>query len=432
MSAAKGGASWRGIALEALGSLLLVLVLFLLFIMFLYALFPSGTPLKELVESRLEPVQGPGERRPEATLTSLYRDVRFRRGNSIAWGGASAGMLLYSQDAIQTFDRSGAGISFGPKDRLQVGSNSLVVVTRLNSDYEAGPRSYRVQVDGEVSATLSAARKLRLEVATAGHLARIVPGAARFRVVRNGVESASLAVYAGEAQIVGRGGTVRVPAHHGVTLKEGEPVGPVVPLPAAPVLGGPEKALYRYRLLPPRVQFTWSGPAGDYHFQLARDPRFKSCIVDERLGATEFVTGKLDQGDYFWRVSRVDEGREGAFSRIGSCQLLQVLGAPRLEVAFPPQSAAVGPYTITGSLEPGSRVFVNGVEVASDQEGKFRRALDLRSGVNLIRVEALDPAGNASYASRIVYGKAQEKVTDQAPQQGGHCPPPLMGGAGGG
>jgi hypothetical protein len=412
MTASKGPGNWRSFACEALGSLFMVLVLFCLFILFLYAMFPSGTPLKELMESRLEPAQGryPGERRPEATLTALYRDVRFRRGNSIVWGGATAGMQLYSQDAIQTFDRSGAGISFGAKDRLQVGSNSLVVVTRLNSEAEAGPRSYRVQVDGDVSATLSAARKLRLEVAAAGHLARIVPGAARFRVIRNGVDSASLAVYAGEARIAGKGGTVRVPANYGVTLRNGRAAGPVLPLPAPPLLGGAEKALYRYRLLPPRVRFTWSGPAGIYHFQLARDPRFKSCTVDEKLRATEFVSGKLEQGSYFWRVSRVEEGREGGFSRTGRCQLVQVLKPPELEVSFPPERVPAGPYLLSGSMEPGGRVFVDGIEVASES-GKFRRELQLRPGVNLIRVEALDASGNASYASRVVYGIGEKSGT---------------------
>jgi len=44
---------WAKVGLEAFGSLFLVLALFWLFILFLYALFPSGTPLKELIESRL-------------------------------------------------------------------------------------------------------------------------------------------------------------------------------------------------------------------------------------------------------------------------------------------------------------------------------------------------------------------------------------------
>ncbi|HEY5514142.1 MAG TPA: hypothetical protein VIK40_10920 [Geomonas sp.] len=406
---------WGALAAEAGGALLLVLALFWIFIVLLYALFPSGTPLKEMIGGSPEPAATPAERSAEATLSSLMREVRLRRGNSIAWGGAREGMQLFSQDAVQTFDRSGATISFGARDRLSVGSNSLVVVTRLNARDETGPRSYRVQVAGELRGSLSAARKLRLEFAAAGHLARVEPGAARFRVSPNADNSASLAVYAGEVQIVGKGGKVRVPANFGVTLREGVLAGravalpaapvPAAPVPAAPVPGGPERAVYRYRLLPPRVRFTWSGGGGDYHFQLSKTARFDNCLLDQRLAAPELVSGKLTKGSYFWRVSRVEEGREGLFSRTGRCELQQLLRAPALSVSFPPESAPAGPYTVSGETEPGSRVFLDGSELATGSAGEFSHEVRLKPGVNLIRVESLDPAGNASYASRIVYGR---------------------------
>ena len=362
---------WRDLVLEAGGTLLLVLALFWLFILLLYALFPSGTPLKELIQSSLEPAASQVGKRPEATLSTLSRDVRYRRGNSIAWGGASEGMQLFSLDAVQTFDRSGATISFGARDQLAVGSNSLVVVTRLNAKDEAGPRSYRVQVEGELRGNLSAARKLKLEFAAAGHLARVKPGAARFRVSPNDDNSASLAVYSGEVQVLGGAG-VRVPANFGVRLRQGGQAGPAVPLPAAPQLSGPQPALYRFRLLPPRVRMAWSGAAGEYHFQLSREAFFRHPLVDERLPAPEFVTGKLGQGSYFWRVSRVEQGAEGAFSATGRCDLLQQLGAPELFVEFPPESAPAGPYTLSGRASPGSRIFVNGLETATGTEGGSR------------------------------------------------------------
>jgi hypothetical protein len=401
------GAAWirrcRELALEAGGTLLLVLALFWSFLLLLNALFPSGTPLKELIETSLDQEAGPA-RNPEATLSSLTRDVRFRRGNSIAWGGASEGMQLYSQDAVQTLDGSGATISFGSRDRLSLGSNSLVVVTRLNAKDEAGPRAYRVQVEGEVSGNLSAARKLQLEFAAAGHLARFQPGAARFKVSPNDDNSASVSVYSGELQIGGRGG-LRVPANFGVTLKQGRPAGRVLPLPGAPALFGPQPAVYRYRLLPPKIRLYWSGEGGEYHLQLSRSPRFEQLLVDQRLGTPEFVTGKLDRGSYFWRVSRIDQGVEGPYSGTGRCDLVQLLQAPALTVSFPPESSLAGPYTLSGQIRPGSRVFVDGTEVPAGSAGAFELTGTLKPGVNLIRVEALDPAGNASYASRIVYGR---------------------------
>lgn len=393
------------LAAETLASLLLVLGLFWLFIVFLYALFPSGTPVKELMASRSEtlPAKDAAGRRPEAALQSLVRDVRCRRGNSVAWGSAREGMLLYNHDAVQTFDSSGATITFAPRDLLAIGSNSMVVVTRLNEKLQGGARWYRVHVEGELRGTLSGSKRVRMEVAAAGHLARIVPGPARFRFTPNGDDCASLAVYAGEARVQGRDGAVRVPAHYGITLRRGVPVGPAVPLPEAPRIKD-RKLFYKYRLLPPKVRFTWSGRAPRYRFQLAKEQSFSKPLLDRTLTAPEFVWGNLEAGSYFWRVSGIEEAREGAFSAVGRCELQQLLKPPGLQVEFPPQAAAAGAFRITGSAEPGSRVFVNGEEVPAGEGGAFAHELTLRAGVNLIRVEAVDPAGNASYASRVVHG----------------------------
>jgi hypothetical protein len=404
---------WGALAAEACGSLVLVLVLYWLFMLFLYAIFPSGTPLRELMESPLEPgAPGyQGGRQPEAVLSELLRDVRFRRGNSIAWGGASAGMRLYSQDAVQTFDRSGARVAFDSKDNLEIGSNSLIVVTRLSDEDQAGSKSYRVKVEGELRGNLAAARKLKMEFEAAGHLARIGAGTARFRVSRTGGNSASLSVYSGEAELLENGRVVRVPANYAVALRKGGEVGTPVPIPAAPELGEGAGATIRYRLLPPKVRFSWSGAQGDYHFQLSRERAFGNCEIDQRVSGPELVTGKLVHGSYYWRVSRFQHGVEGRVSRVGECRLQQQLGPPPLRVDFPKEGSAGAGYLLSGSSEPGCRVFIDGVEVEVGEAGAFARAVALKPGVNLIRVEALDATGNASYASRIVYRRSDGTTT---------------------
>lgn len=319
-------------------------------------------------------------------------------------------MELYNQDAVQTLDHSSARISFGKEEQLMLGSNSLMVVTRLNDDDDGGARSYRVQVDGELRGSLSAGRTLNMELSAGGHLARISGGEARFRIIPHGKKSASLAMYRGEAVVVAKGRLIRVPAHYGVTLHSGAGVGGVVPLPPPPVPGGPERRVYHYRLLPPPVGFAWSGTEPQYHFQIAKEPGFKSLVIDERIKSNGFVTGKLGDGKYYWRVSGVNDGIEGTFSRVGRCQLVQVLKNPGLQVSFPPENATPGAYTVTGSVEAGSKVYVDGAEVATGRPGEFACQVRLKPGVNLIRVEALDPTGNASYASRIVYGRGAQEA----------------------
>lgn len=393
---------WRLLA-EVLGSLLLVLAAYGLFMGLLSILFPSGTQLKELIEIRSEQRRHQALKASspsvEATLGQLVRDVRLRRGDSVVWGAAQEGMPLFDQDAVQTFDRSEARIAFSLKDHLLLGSNSLVLVRRLEQK-PAGPRRYRVLLQGDLVGEVSAARKVQLEVDMAGHLARV--GDASFRVRRLDSDAAALMVYAGSAELVEGDRRVRVPASWGATLKRGVPVTRAYPLPPPP---RPAEAhlLYRYRHLPPLLRLAWSGAEGEYHFQLFREGGAQEPLLDRRVKRPE-LSAELERGEYWWQVSRVEEGREGPFSSRARLELRQLLAPPKLTVSFPPRHAVAGPFLVSGHTDPEAKLLFDGAEVPIDGAGRFEREVTLQPGVNLIRVEALDGAGNASYASAIVYG----------------------------
>ncbi|MBJ6723278.1 FecR domain-containing protein [Geomonas sp. Red875] len=378
----------------------------------LNSLFPSGTPLKELMESEPEP---PSHTRPadgtisvEATLSELVRDVRFRRGNSVAWGSAQEGMPLFSQDAVQTLDRSGARISFDAHNHLELGSNSMVLVERVKEETD-GVRRYRVRVQGELEGSLVPTRKMNLELETAGHVARIGKKGADFRVVTLNDDSSSVSVYSGEAQLLRPGHPLVVTANQGVTLRRGVAVSAVYALPAPPQLQGCRSGQYRYRVIPPRLTFTWKGAPGEYRFQLSRWAHFGETILDLRVSSTSFTTQQLEKGNYYWRVSRIEDGRVGRFSTIGRLEVVQSQTPPPLTVSFPGERATASTYVLQGKCEPGTRIFVDGKEVTGCEEGEFRHEVSLKPGVNLIRVEAVDPAGNSAYASRIVYGEGSSE-----------------------
>ncbi len=65
-------------------------------------------------------------------------------------------------------------------------------------------------------------------------------------------------------------------------------------------------------------------------------------------------------------------------------------------------------FIILGKTEPGTTVWVNGRQVAVDQQGGFQTTVELLNGENVIRVEALDRAGNtATLVRRVIYTAAQ-------------------------
>lgn len=419
------------IATELAVMLFMVLLFFAILAAILLRIFPSGVTLTQILERKGE--SGGGERRQRglgailglerggqqgevvATLARTGNEVMRKGAGSIAWASAQQGMKLRDRDAIQTFRDSSAQINFDSRNYLTMGSNSLVIIKGIEAA-EGGTqrRSSVVVVDGELEGRLAPARdKLRLHVSTLAAGVTMLPGppsaaSADFRISVNPDRSSNIVVLRGVAEVSAKGKTVRVPEKTGVQVRRGEEPGPPVPLPEPPELLSPsDGAVLRYRELPPQVAFRWSTVKGSecYHLQVARDQGFKRVLLDTRVGRSGFVHGNLIQGTYFWRVSSIRDGLEGERSGARKMATESRLSPPPLRVDFPEQPVEGELLLLTGATDPGNRVFVAGEPVATDATGAFSRQVPLRRGINLVTVEAVDPAGNVSYRSRYVKGR---------------------------
>lgn len=71
-------------------------------------------------------------------------------------------------------------------------------------------------------------------------------------------------------------------------------------------------------------------------------------------------------------------------------QVRQTFAAPYLKITSPEKDLVIKQnYTeIRGEVEKESQVFVNDREIFADQEGHFKIVLDLKSGINIIKVTA--------------------------------------------
>ncbi len=422
----KGSAARFG---EILLTLLLVLLCFAGFFSLLNSFFPTGTSLRQLVTSR-EPTPGgeatggrqirteggePGGEALAAVLSEARNEVKSKPASSIAWGAARAGMKLYNRDAVQTFEGSEARITFDADNYLRMGSHSLVIIKRLEKDpWLNQRRSFMVMVEGELSGRIAAAGEgaMQVEVATPEAVARILPDSsgqeADFKISVLPDQSSSIVVYQGSAEISAQGKRVRVEANQGLTLRPGEEPAAPAALPDPPQLSQPaDGTVTSFRDLPPRTLFSWSPQtAGDqYRFTLARDAEFENILVDVLVDKPEFVHGSLKPGTYHWRVSSLRDGCEGLPGAPRTLQLAQDREPPRLQVDYPQAPVAPERFTLRGSAEAGSRVFVDGRETAVDAQGRFASEITLGAGLNSILVEAVDSAGNIAYQGGIVQRK---------------------------
>ena len=416
---------------EVVVTLVLVLIFFGAFTTLLFRMFPMGIKLSQIIEKRKgEERQGSaqnGERgsiisvsdelseRMAAKLTGSENEVKSKSATSLVWGAAKIGMQLYDHDAVQTFDQSSAKINFDPRNYLTLGSNSLVIIKKIEKITNRNQRrSAMVMVEGELlgKITSSGSNPLDLEITTPSAVSRITsgPGGKRdadFRISINPDKSSSIVVYKGQAEVTAQGRTVRINKGSGVTVKQGQAPKAPVPLPPAPALSLPgNRSTIYFRESAPKVRMAWNGSAGEaYHLQVARDAAFKEMVIDKKVSEPQFVHGNLKKGNFYWRVSKIEEGREGEAGEVRIFDLSQELAPPELQVKFPGGPVGGDHALISGKTTPGVRVYVSGKPAAIDASGDFSHEVAIRSGMNLITVEAINASGNVTYRSQYVQGR---------------------------
>ena len=69
---------------------------------------------------------------------------------------------------------------------------------------------------------------------------------------------------------------------------------------------------------------------------------------------------------------------------------------------FPAGIVRADSVTLSGTVEPGTRVIVADEEVQVGESGEFSHSVPLKRGANVIVVEAIDDAGNVAYRSTVV------------------------------
>jgi hypothetical protein len=362
-----------------------------------------------------------------ATLVGIERSVKARRASDLAWEDARQQMPLYENDAVRTFDRSAATIAFGPHDLLEVDQNALVIIKARPGD--AG--------ESEISLALLSADFLDSLASKPAHVqAKAIQAAAAKRLItlrpiRGGGgsgektrialrtlpdQSTSVAALSGSLRIRGpRGGEVVLKEKMVTRITDAGILAPRL-LPGSPNPIFPEDgATYAFARRTPRVELQW-GPAERaraYRLVVATEPSFKHVFADEKVGGTSFQVRVQQPGTYYWRVRAQDaDGFAGPYSAVRSVKAVFDESPPPLSILSPPEMF-VSPspsVELKGRTEREARVKVNGQKVKVGPDGSFIFPLALKEGVNLVTVEAIDPAGNSEYGKRLITYKGSKRA----------------------
>ena len=408
--------------------LFLVLLFFLGILGILDIFIPSGLGLHDLIRGKgltfalrdpgLLPLStlSPTEDAPReagtvvAVLSETRNTVKTRGPRSIAWQPAETGMRLVSRDAVQTARGSGARIRFAPKDTLEMRENSLIIIRELERDpVRLSKRSSLLVIDGEFRGSLGGPeeKSFEIQLGKTGARARIQSGGdqagpADFQLTVNPDRSTTLSMFQGTAEVVAKGVTVHLVPNTSTTVAESGVASPAEALPVSPVLSSPsDDAVFYYRSLPPKVSLAWNVPAGadGSRIYIARDPEFRDTLVDKRMSDPSFDHGNLKEGTYYWRVSGTKRWAEGAMSSPAQFRIVRDDVPPDLRVETVGGGDGGQGCRLKGAAEPGSSVYVSGNPVPVAETGEFECDVRFALGINVIVVEAVDPAGNVAYRS---------------------------------
>jgi hypothetical protein len=381
-------------------------------------------PAPELAtETPPEPVAGT----PIARLSGFERAVKAKHATGLAWEDAQQEMPLYEDDAVRTFERSSATIAFGRDDVVELDQNALVVIKPIEAP-EAGQEEISLALLSpeladslasrpaaeQTKAIAAAAAKRQIRIRTAAGPGGA--GKARVAVRTLPDKSTSVAALAGNITLIS-------PRGQTVTLKEKmvtkiDTAGAVMTprlVPTAPNLAFPEDgASFSFLRKTPKVDLKWNPVerARTYRIVVANDRDFRRVFADERVEGTAMTLKNLQPATYYWRVRAQDaDGFAGPYSAVRSVKAIFDDAPPPLAILAPAEMFVSPTPTVQlrGKTDKTARVKVNGQKVAVGADGAFTTVVNLKEGVNLVTVEAVDEAGNAEYGKRYITYKGAKR-----------------------
>jgi hypothetical protein len=395
---------------------------------------PAPAPIQAPPPAELPPPVLSGEPMPVsgdqvATLVGMERSVKSKRAADLTWEDAAQNMPLYEDDAVRTLDKASATISFGSNDVVEVDQNALVIIKPRPKEGDQNAISLAL-LSGDLLDSLAAkpAPEQAKAIAAAAEQRQVTirpmtpagGGSAKTRIALKTLpdRSTTVAAITGTLKVV-------TPKGQEVVLKEKEVTrvtdqGLVAKprlLPGVPALAFPEdEATYPFQRKVPQVEMRWQTAERGrrYRVVVATDSAFRRVFADERVDGTSLTLRNLQPGTYYWRVRAQDaDGFEGPYSGVRSVRAIYDDSPPQMAILSPPEMFVSPAPTVDlkGKTERGARVKVNGQKVVVGPDGSFVHPLALKEGVNLVTIEATDPAGNSEYGRRVITYKGAKRST---------------------
>jgi hypothetical protein len=345
----------------------------------------------------IEKSQAQRDQKAEALVSDRSGQVEGQRPEDLSWRDLVLRTVLIEEEKVRTLSRSTAQITFRDASRLRLNANSNAIIKVMRFDPLSNTEEAQVSlVEGDFYALLAGDNtRSKFNVDIPDVNASIDSG--NFWV-SNDNQNAKFTNYDDKSvSVAANGETVTLGRNEGTVVAKGERPGENVSLLPPPAPSAPVDDSVVYVTRP---EIAWSQVEGSegYWLEIAEDQNFDRIVESHfGLGEPRHVTGDLAVGEYFWRVSALDEfGLPGERSPAYRFSVTPDSTPPYLKIDTPAADIVIreASLKVSGESESGATVTVAGLALDVSEDGRFAATISAAEGLNKVVVIATDRAGN--------------------------------------
>jgi hypothetical protein len=379
--------------------------------------FDAALQAEQLAQDALKRMSAQSDRASEATLEFATGKVQAKRGSEATWREISRGARLFAGETVRTGPgasavlrmRNGATTRLGEKDGI------VIEKSRMDPAQQLQPRI--TLLEGDVRTQRGPGRG-GIQIRIAGSDTSVQGNSRNFWVGRGSAEQVRMVNFdEGKMRVETTMGAIDVEHNQGALLEKGRKPTVRKQLLTEPELTSPEA---NAKLYVRTVRLEWQRVPGavSYWLEVARDDGFTQIHLSVKdLSEPTYTLAVPAGGAFYWSVSPFDEdGFPGPRSRPQRF-IVQEPEPPTIEIQSPKQGETFRDPSIlvtgelTGEMEPGLSLTLNGEALRVEKSGKFSKVLALNPGENLLELVAKTQAGQEHRVQRTVRYQPPEPIS---------------------
>lgn len=334
---------------------------------------------------------------------AIHGRVSIQHAGQATWLNAEPRMPVFNGDFVRTDGHGSAEILFSDGTLFHVAPNSLLEIHHGLQD--AADHGSVKMVVGKINVSTGRSSSI---VETDSIETRIGRDSRVAVDVDDEKHATTVSAFAGRALLRNREGEeVRLVTRQQVAATEEGSFTESQQIPVTPELVSPVNNAAFDLEQQPIIELAWQsrGETEDFRLQVSRSKSFAAPELDVDSPVITGTSARLQAihpGTYFWRLASVHEDqlvsewssvRRFRIQSPEHRQVIRDVDPPVLDVAPIRQMGHL--FIVDGQTEVGASVSINGTKVETNNNGRFRKAIEVhRTGWNEIVIQSTDPAGN--------------------------------------